>query len=147
MTEIITDSIIQIETVEVALQGPRGVQGFSGDVTLLTAIAGVSLNDHSVVVFDSDGKIINADSSILNHANRILGLILGEASVDDSVTIQVGGEFILSSWNWQLDQLIYLSVDGALTQTIPISGFVQQIGIPLSSTSFKFVFQPALLLE
>ena len=134
-------------TLQLSCIGQRGVKGEQGDTSLLTAIAGVNLGGHRAVVFDGDGTVIYADQSIAAHAERVLGVTTGAASIGTEATIQTGGELTEPSWAWALDAPIYLSTNGLLTQVIPTTGFIQQIAIPLSATSIKFISQSAFFLE
>ncbi len=141
---------VDIEHVEVGMQGPPGIpgiQGPPGDTPLLTAIAGTAIGGHRAVVFDSEGTVIYADQSIQSHAERVLGISTGAANAATEVTIQTGGELTEPSWNWDLELPIYLGTNGLLTQALPTTGFIEQLAIPLSATSIKFISQTAFFLE
>lgn len=128
-------------------KGDTGERGPAGDTPILTGIAGMPLGGHRAIVFNTDGTFIYADQSIPDHAERVLGITTGAAEAGAEVTIQTGGELTEPSWTWVLDQPIYLGTNGLLTQAVPTTGFIQQLAIPLSATSIKFISQTAFFLE
>lgn len=120
-----------------AIRGLKGDTGLSGAVTYVYP-AGQAIGGHRMVVLDATGQAIYASSAIASCANRVLGMSINAASIGDPITVQKFGELVEPSWNWQLDKLVYLSVDGQLTQvtpTQPIDKFSLVVGFPISSTS------------
>lgn len=126
-------------------QGPAGVDG-SVLAAQLTKTAGASLSGHRAVVLNNDGEAIYADSSTISHRDKVLGITTGAASAAAPVTIQTYGELVEPSWAWTLDEPVFLGLTGLLTQTVPVSGFVQRIGFPLTATSLFIDVDDAVTL-
>ena len=67
----------------------------------------------------------------------------GAASMGTSVTIQTDGPMIEPSWAWDVDKLVWLGLNGYLTQIPPTAGYLVQIGIPSSAT--VLIIQPQIV--
>lgn len=100
----------------------------------LTKTAGVALGGHRMVTLDAVGEAIYADSSILAHAHKVLGMTTGAAILGAPIDILRMGEFSEPSWSWILDEPLFLGTDGLLTQTPPVSGFSLIVAFPISAT-------------
>lgn len=104
-----------------------------GSLLLMQRNAGEALGGHRAVVLSS-GMAFYADSSNLDHAGLVVGITTGAAAQGASASIQSGGE--LAGLSGLIpDQAIFLSTNGGLTQSAPITGFSQQLGIALSATA------------
>jgi hypothetical protein len=123
----------QIYIIADGAQGPVGPPGPTGGYALQYP-AGEALGGHRMVVLDDTGKAIYADSTILTHANKVLGITTGAASVGATATIQTGGEMTEPSWSWVLGTPIWLSLAGMLTQVAPVTGFSLIVAFPVSAT-------------
>jgi hypothetical protein len=95
---------------------------------------------------ESDGKVYYADKDDINKASKVLGITEHSALTDEDIDIQSFGAMTDPSWNWDLTKKIYLSTNGLLTQTIPTSGVLREIGIPISTTSMLINMQDAIIL-
>lgn len=117
-------------------------------VNILVRPAGEILGGHRIVYINSDGKAYYASNTILSDSVRALGITLNAAAVDDNVSIQSFGEVIETSWSWTMGSPIYLSSNGQLTQTPPVSPalFQRIIGFPLTTTSLFFSFREPIIL-
>jgi hypothetical protein len=144
----IVDQVRDIQIVTVGEQGPPGATGADGSDgnSNITKTAGVSLGGHRAVVLNSSGEAIYADSSILTHRDKVLGVTTGAASATADATIRTYGELVEPSWTWTLDEPVFLGLTGLLTQTVPTSGFVQRIGFPLTATSLFIDVDDAVTL-
>lgn len=125
--------------------GRQGEPGVSGASHILTYPAGEILSGHRMVVLN-DGEAFYADSTILNHANRVVGMTTGAAMLGADVPIHTEGEITEPSWNWTLDVPVWLGLTGLLTQVVPTSGFSLIIGFPLSAVKlFISIREPIFL--
>lgn len=136
------DLVLNDQTIELALnqstallvhlekQGPAGATGSQ----TVTVVAGATLGGQRVVVLDSSSEAIHADSDTVAHAGRILGVTATAATTGNDVIVNTFGTFIEPSWTWTPGALLYLSLDGIITETPPTSGFVQQIAFAISAT-------------
>lgn len=119
------------------IQGIQGIQGVSGDVSFSYPAAG-AISGHRIVTLDDQGKAVYASAEIPAHSNRIVGMTTNAAAPGDDLSVKKFGEVTEPSWNWQLDQPVYLAADGFLTQTppaAPASKFSVVVGFPISATT------------
>ena len=96
-------------------------------------IAGENLAPYRVVYVDTS-KVYKASKDTISERDKILGITNGSYSINTLATVYVYGTVTNSSWNW-LPGLVYLNVDGTLTQTIPTSGYQIQIGKAIDTTT------------
>lgn len=108
--------------------------------------AGEILGGHRAVVLDSSSKAVYASKDNLDHKNKFLGITTGAAVIDATAYIKTYGELLNSGWNWTLNQPVYLSTAGNLTQTTPTSGFILIVGFPTHATKlFIDIKQPIII--
>jgi hypothetical protein len=125
--------------------GPVGPPGPTGGIALQYQ-AGEALGGHRMVVLDDTGKAVYADNTVLSHANKVLGMTTGAASMGGIATIQTGGEMTEPSWSWVLDTPIWLSSSGMLTQVAPVTGFSLIVAFPITATKiFINLHEPIIL--
>lgn len=120
----------QANVVESVEQGPPGPPG-SGTVTIT---AGKNLSGHRIVAANAAGQAIYADKDLPATWQRILGMTTGAAMAGDFATILPAGEIHEPSWTLDPALPVYLGNSGLLTQTLPTSGAIGQIGVALSAT-------------
>jgi hypothetical protein len=130
-------------------QGPQGIQGLPGQagVSYFTFTASGAIGGHRAVVISSAGAVGYADNTLPDHANAVVGITLGAAADGDDIQVQDSGEITEPSWNWMLQQPVFLSTNGLLTQTCPTSGFVLVIGTPTASDTLLVSIKQPFLLE
>jgi hypothetical protein len=126
--------------------GPPGPPGPTGGIALQYQ-AGEALGGHRMVVLDDTGKAVYADNTVLSHANKVLGMTTGAASMGDTATIQTGGEMTEPSWSWVLDTPIWLSSAGMLTQVAPVTGFSQVVAFPITATKVFINLREPIILN
>lgn len=112
----------------------------------LSKIAGAILSGHRMVVLDAVGKAVYADNTAMTHVNKVLGMTVGSAVADAAIDILRWGELEEPSWTWTLDQPVFLSTNGLLTQTPPSTGFSQIIGFPVSATKLYISLREPIIL-
>ena len=125
-------------------RGPQGIPGPAGDTTLWYE-AGQILSGHRVVIIE-DNKAYYADCTTPSHGKRILGITTGASVIGAQSRIQVSGELSEPSWAWILDVPVWLSTDGLLSQSPPLSGFSLIIGFPISSIKLLIRISEPLFL-
>lgn len=128
------------ELLEVAAQGPPGPQGIQGDIgppgeTTLTLTASAAIGGHRAVILNPSGQAMYADNTDLLHVGRVAGLTLNAALPGTELVVVDNIMVTEPGWSWTPYAPIYLSTLGQITQTPPMSGFLQVIGIALSATS------------
>ncbi len=104
----------------------------SGQTT--TKLAATAVGGGRVLRYTSSTQVGYADSTVLADKDFIAGISLGAAILGDSVVVQISGEITDGSWTWTPNSPIYLGTGGLITQTIPTTGFLLQLGIALSAT-------------
>ena len=143
-----TDERIEIfptdEVVEIAEISAQGIPGPKGDsTTTVTKIANSNLSGHRAVIITGNNRVDYADKDIQSQADNVLGITHSSAIEGEQIDVHIGGELEELSWNWNINSPIYLSNSGFLTQTLPTTGFVAQVGIPISSTKMLVSIRPA----
>lgn len=127
------------------LQGPPGATVISG--AILPKTAGENLGGNRVVIISTDGKAYYADRTNPEHTHKVLGITTGAVNIGESASIQTFGEMTEGSWNWDVTKPLFVGTNGLMTQTAPSSGFVLEIGVPLTPTSiFIDIGKPIILV-
>lgn len=122
---------VHVVSVGDGVPGPRGAPGSGTEVT---KTAGVDLGGHRIVVVDDAGLLDYANSTNMLHFAKVLGMTTGAVAAGASATVATGGEITEPSWNWTLDQEVFLGTNGQMTQTPPSTGFSITIGFPTAAT-------------
>lgn len=138
-TIVITDTTFSIITS--ATQGPAGISGASATIVY---IAGVDIGSNRGIVLDNLTAIY-ADNTITSQAGKFIGISINAVTQGSNVIIQTSGEIDGFS-GLTPNSKIYLQANGVLTSTIPTSGFIQQVGIALSTTKLLINIQPSLVI-
>lgn len=165
-TEFVTDSVVVVESVEVATAtvetievgqrgpagltgplGPQGLQGVQGPVgpaggSVPQFTAGENLSGHRAIRL-SGGQAFYCDAATLAHAGTAIGITIGAALSGALVDAQTFGNISEPSWNF-VNGPVYVGTNGALTQT-PVGLFVQQIGVAGDTTELNINPQLAVL--
>jgi hypothetical protein len=107
------------------------------DITVFgisTYTAGENLSAYTVCV-QADDKVYAADSSDITHAQKVVGLATTSAITDADISVQSIGIITNIGWSWTPGDKIYYTDAGTVSTTLPIAGFVQQIGVASSATT------------
>jgi len=139
--------IVNVAVTEVAspvlvtalVQGPAGPVGPAG-VPGIIGVAGEDLSGHRVV------KVNGAGAYIYCQDIYGIGLTLGAATSGNPVSVQTVGEVEEPSWAWTPGLPVYQTGMGLLTQVLPTSGFIREIGIALAPTKISLTFQSPIAL-
>lgn len=103
------------------------------DNSTFIGVANVSLGGHRVVVvFDS--SIDYADKDNPSHTQIVSGITTSAVNIGEDVLVTISGDVEEVSWTWELNKPIFLGNNGLMTQTVPSTGFLLQIGYPVSAT-------------
>lgn len=122
-------------------QGPPGVPGLDGNAvaSLVQKLAGETLSGHRAVFVDTDNKLYYADPAD-ESARVICGITTGAASAGATASAQFSGVMNEPSWSWTPALPVFLSTNGALSQTPPPSGYLVEVGRALTPTSILIEF-------
>lgn len=122
---------------------PQPTTGGAQYSSLLTAAN--SLSALRVVVL-ANNQLTYADSSLPEHAFKVVGLLPAAVVAGATVQVLTDGSISDSSWNWNPERPIFLGANGQLTQTAPETGFLLQVATAATSTQIDFEIQEAILL-
>ena len=127
------------------VDGADGAPGVAGGVVVLCT-AGEALGGHRVVVLNAAAEAVYASNAVPEHLHKVLGLTTGAVILGAEATVQTGGEMIEPTWAWALDAPIFLGVDGLLTQTPPVSGFMLVVAFLVTATKIFIKLREPLAL-
>ena len=129
--------------------GPAGTKGEKGDSGVkgdpgraggseVIRPAKANLSGHRGALITADGKIDYASNADISHLGRCVGITTGAAMQGTPATVSNFIEITEPSWNWDVNQPVYLGADGYLTQippSAPAAKFSVVVGFPISITT------------
>lgn len=132
-----------------------GTSGGTGGGTVTTSEAAKSVKTSIVVdsVIGGNRAVIRtatglalANNTDAGHSGLVIGITQNAASAGGTVEVVNEGELEGFS-GLSVNSPIYLSTNGLLTQSLPASGFIQQVGMALTATKiFVHLFTPIHLI-
>lgn len=126
------------------VQGPPGPTGPAGGAAS-TYTAAIAISGHVAAKVEATGKISPASSDTLSDAARLVGITLNAAAQDADCTVQAGDVITHSGWAFTPDALIFLGLNGALVESVPVSAvFTQVIGKAIAPTKVLIGIQPPI---
>jgi len=142
--QIVEFSETTVEVITAGLVGPQGPQGIPGPAggAALAITAGEDLGGHRAVI-TSNGLAYYADNTNPTHSNRVIGITSGAVTVGGLASVITLGD-ITGLSGLTPDDAIYLSAAGVLTQTVPASGFIQQLGTAIGTDRMAVNIQIAI---
>jgi hypothetical protein len=98
------------------------------------------------VVYEYNGQVFLTNPALEQNVELILGLTLtGAAEANELIVVQVDGTVDDASWSWVAGP-VYLAAAGTLTQTVPVTGWLVQVGSSPSAQRINLNFtEPTLL--
>lgn len=124
-TVILSKDVNTSTIITSGIQGPQGPPG----VATIQLVAGISLGGNRVVT----GAANYADNTDIATAGRAIGMTQGAAVLGATVNIVTVGELDGFS-GLTINNPVYLSTNGTTTQVLPITGYIQRIGVAISAT-------------
>lgn len=112
---------------------------------IVECVAGEALSGHRAIAVVS-GEAVYADKDTAGHRGLVRGVTTGAVSEGGTARIQVYGPLVEPSWTWTPGGPIYVGTSGALTQTVPTSGWLQQIAVADTATQIFIDPQPVFAL-
>jgi len=138
-----TDDTLDIEFQEVH---QSIINNITNDNSVFSGIAAENLGGHRIVVaFGS--QISYADNTISSHSAIVTGITTQAVLSGSTVDVTISGEVAEGSWNWTLNTPIFLTANGLMTQIVPNTGFILQVGYPTSNTSMVVDIKTAIVLS
>lgn len=127
-------------------QGPAGPMGPSGGAGV-ERVADVALGGHRVVRATSVDGVDYASNDQPSHRDVVIGITSNAASSGGAVSVVSAGAMTEGSWSWTPGLPIYAGLNGALTQTPPVSGWLRILGFATSPTSIVVQLLPPIVLS
>lgn len=146
--ELVVHEVERVLVLSAGSQGPAGIQGTPGvsGSSYVTYTANGAIGGHRAVRPVFDNEVAYADNSATADANVVLGITIGAAVNGADVNVQTTGEMVEPSWDWTIDQPVFVGAAGVLTQTVPTSGFLLIVGIATAPTKLLIgIKQPIVL--
>ncbi len=112
---------------------------------IIEVAAGENLSGHKAVAVVA-GEAVHADKGTPIHRGLVRGVTTGAANDGDVARVQVYGPMREPSWAWTPGLPIYVGTAGALTQSVPTSGWLQQIAVADTATQIFIDPQPVFVL-
>lgn len=103
------------------------LQAITSRAQQLILTAAIPLNAYKVLTTDATGKAIYADSVIVAHANKLVGIGANAANTDDTINAQFEGELTNDGWSWTPGALLFVGLNGDVT-TAQTGAFSQAVG-------------------
>jgi len=126
-------------------KGEKGDKGDTGDPgTSYVYEAGETIGGHRVVIIDNNIAYY-ADCTNLSHINKPIGISNNASAEGGNITVVFYGEMEEASWNWDITKPIWISTNGLLTQTTPVTGFLCIIAFPVTATKI-FIDKQEILI-
>jgi len=139
---VIVKEVTDTRVLALADQGPPGPPGENPSLYI---IASTNIGGHRVVKSTLTGCTY-ADSAVLSDLGKILGITSSATEQGNLTKIHTSGEIEESTWNFTTGP-VYLGSTGVLTQTLPATGFIQQVGVAISSTKIAIQIHPSIKLS
>jgi len=113
----------------------------NGSQTQITAIAAEAIGGQRIVSLNSDGKAIYPTDY-----SSAIGITTGAVELGATATIITSGQITETSWSWTPNMPLFLSDNGLMTQTAPVTGELVQIGWAITSTTIFLKINPIIQL-
>lgn len=116
----------------------------AGDYDLERTAAG-PLSSRRAVTVAGDGRVAYPDRAVTADASRFLGILVTSASAaDDPVTVRRRGAITEAGWSWTPGP-VWVGDTGLLTQAVPSTGWVLQVGTAINATTIDIEPEPPIL--
>lgn len=106
-----------------------------------TMIAGEPIGGGTVVRLAEGGTVLKADSSDITYIHSILGITTNAANANDYIQVRNAGDLSDPSFNFEPNLPLFYDTLGRLTQDIPISGYIQTVGLAMTPTDIHILIQ------
>lgn len=123
--------------------GPAGPAGAGGSEVMVRLAAG-AIGGHRVMALTSDDAVVHA-SSADNTGYRVVGISTGAAAGGASATVQMIGVITWPSNAFTTGLPVYLTTDGLVSHTPPVTGIARQVGIALAADKLQLAIGPAFV--
>lgn len=112
--------------------GEGGATSIS-DAVIKTFTAGEAISGQTVVYCEG-GQIFEADTTNVSHFGKVVGVTTNAVAINNTISVVIFGEMVDASFSFTPGP-IFFDVTGTPTNTVPTSGFSQQIGSACNTNS------------
>ena len=105
----------------------------NGNTTLLVGGI-VAIAAQKFIAIDSSGQFVLANQTDVSQMNKIIGITKAIANPGESVSFIGYGEAVNPLWNFVAGEPVFLGVNGNVTQTPPVTGFIMIVGFATATT-------------
>lgn len=137
-------NIVTPKGVKILTVGTQGAAGISASITPLTMVAGEVLGSLRAVI-NINSQVFYANNENPLHSNKVIGIVTQAVNINESVTVQTSGE-LEGFFGLTIGEPVYLQSNGTITSVLPVIGFVQQLGIAITTTKILINIQPTITL-
>lgn len=123
------------------------VELYREQANALPLVAGETLSGHRAVYTGADGLAHYASANDPASARAVLGITKNAAAEGGQVSVVIAGPVSEPSWSWTPGLPIFLGANGALTQAVPASGVVVELGSAVTPTSMNVRIQEPVFLS
>jgi hypothetical protein len=114
------------------------VQAFStstppASLDVRSLVAAAALGGHRAVYAAGGGTVDHASSANAAHLGKVVGITIGAATMGALAEVATSGEMTEPSFTF-VPGPVYFNSSGVLTQTPPVTGFLQQVAVAVSAT-------------
>lgn len=113
-------------------------------LSTISVVAGENLGSNRAVMI-SNSTAMYVDGINAAHANKIIGITTGSATLGQPVIVQFASE-LDGFFGLDIGAAVYIQGSGILSTTLPTVGFIQQVGIALTTTRILINIQPSITL-
>ena len=130
----------------------RQIPGDSLEVTVNTTNNNIEFDiaDGTVSAIKAIYKTLNgiahADKDTSYATSTVVGISITGAADTNQVKYQIAGRLEDSSFNFPLNDPLYLGSDGSITNTVPISGHRTRLGTSLGIGAIQLLIEEPIIL-
>ena len=129
--------------IQKTLDYMKSLVGKNADKYIVGA-SGVLMNQ--VVMLSAAGEVLPASSDNVTHAGKVIGIALQTGVAGDLVEVCRGGVITNLGWGLSPTENYFLGIDGFITNVVPMTGFLQEVGIAETADSMYLDLQPPTIL-
>lgn len=113
----------------------------------IRATAGPAIGGGRVVCALPDGTIGYASADDPTSVATAIGISINAANAGAECMVRAAGTLSDSGWAWTSGQPIYLGLSGVMTQDVPTTGVVIEVGVAMSATRIAVSLAKPIYLQ
>lgn len=140
---------VLVAGIERLLSRPTAVQSVPSIAAIASAsplqpmvatvrVGAAAVGANRALMFDPTGTVVYADP--MDPGFLFAGISQQAGAAGSSITVLQNGPMTEATWTWTPGLPLFVGANGTLTQTVPISGVMQEVAIAYTAT--MIVVQP-----